>query len=238
MYAAMLHHPQHGEFQLPSLRLCVSGGAALPLEIMRSFEAAFGCPILEGYGLSETAPVASFNQRDRPRKPGSIGTPIEGVEMRLVDDSGGPVSMGKVGEIMVRGPNVMKGYWHAAGGHRGGLDARRVAAHRRPGQDRRGRLLLHRRPQEGHDHPRRLQRLQQRGGGGALRAPRGARVRSRPRAPSGAGRGGGGGGRASARQLGDGGQLRDFVGSGLPPTSTRGWSGSSRSCPRMPRARS
>ena len=112
MYAAMLNHPQHGEFQLPSLRLCVSGGAALPLEIMRGFEAAFGCPILEGYGLSETAPVASFNQRDRPRKPGSIGTPIEDVEMRLIDDSGGPVSMGKVGEIMVRGPNVMKGYWH------------------------------------------------------------------------------------------------------------------------------
>jgi long-chain acyl-CoA synthetase len=111
MYAAMLHHPQHREFQLPSLRLCVSGGASLPLEIMRGFEAAFGCAILEGYGLSETAPVASFNQRDRPRKPGSIGTPIEGVEMRLVDDSGQPVSLGEVGEIMVRGPNVMKSYW-------------------------------------------------------------------------------------------------------------------------------
>ena len=66
--------------------MCVSGGAALPVELLRGFEEAFGCVILEGYGLSETSPVACFNHPDRERKPGSIGTPIEGVEMRLVDD--------------------------------------------------------------------------------------------------------------------------------------------------------
>ena len=69
-----------------ALRLCVSGGAALPVEVLRGFEQAFGCVVLEGYGLSETSPVASFNHPDRERKPGSIGTPIAGVEMRLVDD--------------------------------------------------------------------------------------------------------------------------------------------------------
>ena len=73
---------------MSTLRLCVSGGAALPVEVLRAFEEAFGCVILEGYGLSETSPVASFNHPGRERKPGSIGTPIEGVEMKLVDLTG------------------------------------------------------------------------------------------------------------------------------------------------------
>ena len=94
-----------------SLRLCVSGGAALPVEVLRGFEAAFGCIVLEGYGLSETSPVASFNHPDRDRKPGSIGTPIEGVEMKLVDEIGAEVAPGEVGEIAIRGHNVMKSYW-------------------------------------------------------------------------------------------------------------------------------
>jgi long-chain acyl-CoA synthetase len=67
--------------------------------------------VLEGYGLSETSPVASFNHPDRERKPGSIGTPIRGVEMRVVDEQGREVSRGEVGEIVIRGHNVMKGYW-------------------------------------------------------------------------------------------------------------------------------
>ncbi|HEV8172553.1 MAG TPA: AMP-binding protein, partial [Actinoplanes sp.] len=93
------------------LRLCVSGGAALPVEVMRGFEESFGCMILEGYGLSETSPVASFNHPDRVRKAGSIGTPIRGVEMRLIDEWGKDVPVGDVGEIAIRGHNVMKGYW-------------------------------------------------------------------------------------------------------------------------------
>jgi long-chain acyl-CoA synthetase len=89
----------------------VSGGAALPVELLRGFEAAFGCVILEGYGLSETSPVASFNHPDAERKPGSIGTPIAGVEMRVVDADGRELAVGEVGEIAIRGHNVMKGYW-------------------------------------------------------------------------------------------------------------------------------
>src|SRR4051794_33535098 len=75
-----------GDHDVSTLRLCISGGAAMPVEIMRQFEEAFGCIILEGYGLSETSPVASFNHPNAERKPGSIGTPIEGVEMKVTDD--------------------------------------------------------------------------------------------------------------------------------------------------------
>jgi long-chain acyl-CoA synthetase len=99
MYHGML--AAAGDHDVSTLRLCISGGAAMPVEVMRQFEETFGGIILEGYGLSETSPVASFNHPDRERKPGSIGTPIEGVEMKLVD-----------GEIAIRGHNVMKGYWN------------------------------------------------------------------------------------------------------------------------------
>src|ERR1039457_1466686 len=111
MYAAMLHHPAHASADTSSLRTCVSGGAAMPVAVMRGFEEAFGCIILEGYGLSETSPVASFNHPGQVRKPGSIGTPVEGVEMRVVDADGHPLPAGEVGEIAIRGHNVMKGYW-------------------------------------------------------------------------------------------------------------------------------
>ncbi len=111
MYAAMLHDPAAARADTSSLRVCVSGGAAMPAEIMRRFEQAFGCMILEGYGLSETSPVASFNHPDRVRKPGSIGTPIQGVEMRVVDNQGAELPAGQIGEIVIRGYNVMKGYW-------------------------------------------------------------------------------------------------------------------------------
>jgi long-chain acyl-CoA synthetase len=111
MYAALLHHPDRDRYDLSSLQVCVSGGAALPVELLRSFEAAFGTMILEGYGLSETSPVASFNHPDRERKPGSIGTPVRGVRLRLVAPDGTDVPAGEVGEIAISGPNVMKGYW-------------------------------------------------------------------------------------------------------------------------------
>jgi long-chain acyl-CoA synthetase len=85
--------------------------AGQALEIMRGFEQTFGCMILEAYGLSETSPIASFNHPDRVRKPGSIGTPMQGVEMRIVDGEGASLPVGDVGEIAIRGHNVMKGYW-------------------------------------------------------------------------------------------------------------------------------
>ncbi len=114
MYNAMLAVENREDYDTSTLRLCLSGGAAMPAETMRSFEEAFNCKILEGYGLSETSPVASFNHPDRERKPGSIGTPIKGVEMKVVDDDGNEVEQGEVGEIVIRGHNVMKGYWNRA----------------------------------------------------------------------------------------------------------------------------
>jgi len=111
MYVALLHAPDRAEADTSSLRMCISGGAALPVEVLRGFEEAFGVPVLEGYGLSETSPVASFNHPGRERRPGSIGTPIRAVQMRVVDGEGHEVPQGEVGEIVIRGPNVMKGYW-------------------------------------------------------------------------------------------------------------------------------
>jgi long-chain acyl-CoA synthetase len=112
MYNAMLHHPDADRFDTSTLAVCVSGGAAMPVEVMHGFEEKFGCKVLEGYGLSETSPVASFNHPDRERKAGSIGTPIEGVEMKVVDDDGHDLAAGEVGEIVIRGHNLMKGYWN------------------------------------------------------------------------------------------------------------------------------
>ena len=112
MFVAMLHRPDRADYDVSALRMCFSGGAALPVEVLRGFEQAFGCMLLEGYGLSETSPVASCNHPDRERKPGSIGTPIRGVQMRVVDKEDHEVPQGEVGEIVIRGPNVMKGYWH------------------------------------------------------------------------------------------------------------------------------
>jgi long-chain acyl-CoA synthetase len=101
-----------GDTDLPALRWCVSGGAPMPAPVMAGFEARFGVTLLEGYGLSETSPAVSFTVPDRPRTPGSIGYPLPGVEVRLVDDNGAVVTAAdSAGEIEVRGPNVMKGYW-------------------------------------------------------------------------------------------------------------------------------
>jgi long-chain acyl-CoA synthetase len=82
----------------------------MPVEVMKAFEAKFGVEILEGYGLSETSPVASFNMLDRPRKAGSIGYPVWGVEMSIQDDTGRLLPDGERGEICIRGHNIMKGY--------------------------------------------------------------------------------------------------------------------------------
>jgi long-chain acyl-CoA synthetase len=111
MYSAMLNHGAGDSADTSSLRVCVSGGASMPVEVMRSFEQKFSCTILEGYGLSETSPVASSNPLHGERKAGSIGLPIAGVEMKVVDEDDKDVPTGQVGEIVIRGHNVMKGYW-------------------------------------------------------------------------------------------------------------------------------
>jgi long-chain acyl-CoA synthetase len=113
MYSAMLSvADQFPPGATATLRTCVSGGAALPVAVLNDFEKAFDAIILEGYGLSETSPAVTFNHPDAQRRPGSIGTPIEGVQVRLVDSDGDEVATGTAGEIQVKGPNVMKGYWN------------------------------------------------------------------------------------------------------------------------------
>jgi long-chain acyl-CoA synthetase len=107
MYARVLADAGGGPLRTLSLRMCISGGAPLAPELLDAWEAASGTRLLEGYGLTETSPVASFNRPGDRRRPGSIGTPIAGVEMRLID-----ASADGVGEIAIRGPNVMKGYWN------------------------------------------------------------------------------------------------------------------------------
>ncbi|WP_329541481.1 long-chain-fatty-acid--CoA ligase [Streptomyces sp. NBC_01358] len=95
-----------------TVRVSATGGSAMPVDVLHRFEAAFGCPVIEGYGLSETAPVVTLGAVGGVRKPGSIGTPIDGVEVRLIDEDGKDVPEGGIGEIAVRGPNVMSGYWN------------------------------------------------------------------------------------------------------------------------------
>ncbi|MEV0381709.1 long-chain fatty acid--CoA ligase [Nonomuraea sp. NPDC050643] len=112
MFWALLSKIHADGAEAPStLRVAVAGGASSPVEVLKDFEATFGIPILEGYGLSETSPVASFNQLGRPTKPGTVGYPVWGVQMRLVDDDWNTIEGEGPGEIAVRGHNVMKGYY-------------------------------------------------------------------------------------------------------------------------------
>jgi long-chain acyl-CoA synthetase len=111
MYMALLGVKDRDRFDTSSLKLAASGGASLPVEVLTGVEQAFGVTLLEGYGLSETSPVASFNHPDRPTKPGSVGTPIRGVEFGLRDEDDADVTGDAIGEIVIRGENIMKGYW-------------------------------------------------------------------------------------------------------------------------------
>ncbi|MFI9534420.1 long-chain fatty acid--CoA ligase [Nocardia fusca] len=112
MYSALLNSPDADSADLSSLRCCIVGGAPMPVEVLKSFEEKFGCEVYEGYGLSETAPIACFNQPGTPRKAGTIGIPVRGCLLRLIDDNGNEVfDFDEPGEIEIKGENVMKGYW-------------------------------------------------------------------------------------------------------------------------------
>ncbi len=108
-YRSLANVPVHGP--LP-VRMCISGAAPLPVQILKDFEARFGIPLIEGYGLSEASPVVTKNPLDGTRKPGSIGLPIPGVEVSIQDDSGRLLGPHQIGELCVRGGNVMLGYWN------------------------------------------------------------------------------------------------------------------------------
>jgi long-chain acyl-CoA synthetase len=111
MYFALLHSPDAGRYRLERLRYCLSGGAPMPVEVMAAFEETYRGRILEGYGLSETSPVATFHTPEFPRRPGSVGKPIDGCEVQVWDDADRQLPVGQVGEVVIRGHNIMKGYY-------------------------------------------------------------------------------------------------------------------------------
>jgi long-chain acyl-CoA synthetase len=112
MFVALLYTPDADKYDTSSLQTCVSGSAPLPVAILESFEQKFGCRILEGYGLSEASAVLTGHGVDMPRKAGSVGKPIAGVEVVVVDENDQPVPVGEVGEVIARGPNIMHGYYN------------------------------------------------------------------------------------------------------------------------------
>jgi long-chain acyl-CoA synthetase len=110
MYIALLEYGRDRDYDLSGLKYCLTGGAPMPVEVLKAFEEKYNVPILEGFGLSETSPVACFNVPERERMAGSIGFPVWGVDMCIVDDEDQPLGDGERGEICIRGHNVMKGY--------------------------------------------------------------------------------------------------------------------------------
>jgi long-chain acyl-CoA synthetase len=115
MYWVLLDHARKERLDVAStaasLKVCVSGGAPMPIQLLQDFERTFNVRVLEGYGLSETSPVACFNQVFLPSKPGTVGLPVAGCQVRIVDDRDHPVPAGERGEVVIRGHNVMKGYY-------------------------------------------------------------------------------------------------------------------------------
>ena len=223
-------------FDTSTLRLCMTGGASMPVEVLRGFEEAFGTELMEGYGLSETSPVACSGHPGQVRKPGSIGTPIEGVEMRIVDEGRrGAAGRGR------RDPDPRPQH------HEGLLDA--------PGRDRRGdraaagstaatsaattrTATSSSSTAKGHDHPRRLQRLSARGRGAALRAPGDPRSRRPRRPPPRVGRGDRRrrGPRPGAELAPE--EISAWVRERIAAYNTPAWSGSWTSCRKARPARS
>jgi long-chain acyl-CoA synthetase len=116
MYWSLLQHARATGADVSAiaatLRVGCSGGAPMPVAVMEDFETTFGVRVLEGYGLSETSPVACFNQVFLPSKPGTVGLPVFGCEVRVVDDQDEPLPSGERGEVVIRGHNVMKGYYN------------------------------------------------------------------------------------------------------------------------------
>ncbi len=112
MFVALLFSPDADNYDTSSLQYCVSGSAPLPVAVLEGFEQKFGCKILEGYGLSEASAALTGHARDMPRKPGSVGKPLPGVELLVVDEHDQPLPAGQVGEVIARGPNIMQSYYN------------------------------------------------------------------------------------------------------------------------------
>jgi len=113
MYIALLNHPKLKEYDLRSIKVCVSGAAPLPMEVQERFEAVTGARLIEGYGLTEASPVAYANPIWGKRKIGTIGIPLPDTDAKIVDsETGEELPIGEIGELVLRGPQVMKGYWN------------------------------------------------------------------------------------------------------------------------------
>ncbi len=111
IYGLLLGGPEKWRQRFSTIRYCISGGAALPPALMEAFEARFGVPVYEGYGPTECSPVTHVNPIGGLRKPGRVGLPLPGVEMEIRSPTGEILEEGEIGEICIRGPNVMRGYW-------------------------------------------------------------------------------------------------------------------------------
>ena len=217
----VLEHPDFERRDLTSVKSIGYGGAPAAPELVRRIEAMFpGRTPSNGYGLTETSSVTTMNIGiDYLRKPDSVGVPVPVCDVKVVDLEGNDLPSGSVGELWIKGPNVVTGLLEQARGDRGELQ-RRLVALRRCRPDRRRGLRLHRRPRQGHDHPRRRERVLRRGRSGTVRAPRRHR-RRRDRHPA---------SRSSARR------------SGRSSTSLLARAPRSRSCasgsqPESPRSR-
>lgn len=112
IYNAINHHKKLGKYDLTSLKYCISGGAPLPVDVKKTFEAMTGCIVVEGYGLSESSPVAAINPIEGDNRAGSIGLPVPGTVFEIRNpDTGEIVPEKERGELCIAGPQVMKGYW-------------------------------------------------------------------------------------------------------------------------------
>jgi len=112
LYNALLNHPDFAKLDFSGYRVCVGGGMAVQKAVADKWKEITGCPIIEGYGLSETSPIACANPCDIKEYSGTIGLPLPSTEIAILDDAGNPVALGQPGEIAIRGPQVMRGYWN------------------------------------------------------------------------------------------------------------------------------
>ncbi len=112
MFVALLYTPDADKYDTSSLQYCVSGSAPLPVNILEGFEQKFGCTIREGYGLSEGSAALTGHAADMERRSGSVGKPMENVEIQVVDEHDNPLPIGEIGEVVACGPNVMQGYYN------------------------------------------------------------------------------------------------------------------------------
>jgi len=111
LFYGLVHHPDLAELSYTHMKTLIAGGSALPIEVYNAFKDKFHAELRQGYGLTEASPVCSVNQKHLPIKPASIGTTVPGVTARVEDDNGNILKPGEIGEILFRGPNIMKGYY-------------------------------------------------------------------------------------------------------------------------------